>query len=239
MAAKPLGPWWCCVLLVPLVALAACARPGGDDPNLIGCLVDVETAIDDPHVRPTGFSLSPAEARDRTLGLATGGLDRRDGARIDLTLAIEAAGAMTLQRRSWRSPPGAWRADVASGLDCGDAYGLPVTVGLQALPDLDLVETTTLIVTARGHATLHLRVDAAAHPGSAAPAPGDVDDDVTAIDLLVDARRDDRPWAGEVGFGLERRHGAGPDGSVSYGFSPWGAWVTAAATPQVPAHEAR
>jgi hypothetical protein len=181
-----------------------------------------------------GFSLSPAEARTRALGLATGVLDRHDGARIDLTLTIDAAGPMTLQRRSWQPLPGGWRPEIASGLDCEDAYALPVAVALQAPPDLDLVETTTLWVTASGRAAFHLRVDAAAHPGSAAPPPGDVDDDVTAIDLLLDAERDDQPWRGEVGFGIERRHGQGPDGSVSYSVSHWGAWEADEVVPTSP-----
>jgi hypothetical protein len=224
MAGKRVGSWWCSALLVPLVALAACAPPGSGDPNSIGCLVDTETAIDDPQALPPGFSLSPAEARARALGLATGGLERHDGVRIDLTLAVDAAGPMTLQRRSWQAPPGGWRAEGAPELDCEDAYALPVTVAVQALPDLDLAEATTLTVTARGRAAFHLRVDAAAHRGSAALAAGDVDDDVTAIELLLDARRDDGPWMGEVGFGIERRHGRGPDGSVSYAFHTFGSW---------------
>jgi hypothetical protein len=225
MAKKRVGSWWCSALLVPLMALAACAPPGSGDPNLVGCLVDTETAIDDPQARPPGFTLSPAEARARALGLATGGLDRHDGARIDLTLTVDAAGPMTLQRRSWQTPPGGWRAESASAeLDCEDAYALPVTVAMQALPDLDLAEATTLTVTARGRAAFHLRIDAAAHRGSAAPATGDVDDAVTAIDLLLDARRDDGPWTGELGFGIERRHGLGPDGSVSYAFHTFGSW---------------
>jgi hypothetical protein len=234
MAGKPVGWWWCSALLLALVALAACAPPDSGDPNLAGCLVDTETAIDDPQAIPSGFTLSPAEARARALGLAAGGLDRHDGVRIDLTLTIDAAGPMTLQRRSWQTPPGGWRAESASDFDCEDAYALPVTVAVQALPDLDLVEATTITVTARGRAAFHLRVDAAAHRGSAAPADGDVDDAVTTIDLLLDAGRDDGAWTGEVGFGIERRHGLGPDGSVSYAFSPWGAWEAVAVAPTSP-----
>ena len=229
--AKPVGPrrrapiaaaW-----TLAWVALAACGSPGSGDPNLVGCLVDTEHVVDDLDARPPGFSLSPAEARARALGLATGSLDRHDGARIDLNLAIDAAGAMTLQRRSWQTPPDGRGAESASGLDCEDAYALPVTVRLQALPDFDLTETTTLTVTASGRAAFDLRVEGEDHPGSAAPE--DVDDAVTAIDLLLGGRRDDGPWAGEAGFGMERRHGAvgAPDGTVSYTFSPYGDWSAA------------
>jgi hypothetical protein len=226
--AKHLGRWSGAAWWLALVGLVACAGTGGD-PNLVGCLVDTETEIGDTQALPPGFSISPAEARAGAIGFATGDLERHDGTRIDLTLAIEAAGAMTLQRRSWQTPPGNGRLEPASALDCEDAYALPVTVHAQALPDLDLLESTTLTVTASGRASFHLRVDATAHLGAAAPRSDDVDDHVTAIEMLLDARRDGGAWAGEVGFGIERRHGAAgdPDGAVSYTVSPWGAWVTA------------
>jgi hypothetical protein len=216
---------------VAWIALAACVAPGGGDPNLLGCLVDAEEAVTDPDARPPGFSLSPAEARDRALGPTEGGLDRHDGARIGLDLQIEAAGAMTLQRRSWQASGGHGRPEPAAQLDCEDAYAVPVSVRLQALPDLDVVGTTTLTVTAGGRSAFDLRIDAAAHAGSAAPRAGDVDDDVTAIDLWLGGGREAGPWVGEVGFGIERRHGEGPDGTVSYAFHPYGGW-TAASHPE-------
>jgi hypothetical protein len=231
--AKPLGRWWGTAWLLALVGFAACAGTGGDA-NLVGCLVDTETEIRDGQTLPPGFSLTPAEARARALGLANGALDRHDGIRIDLTLAIDAAGAMTLQRRSWQTPSGNGRPEPASQLVCEDAYALPVHVRFEALPDFDLTETTTLTVTASGRAAFVVRSDASAHAGSASPRPDDVDDQVTWIDLLLDARRDAGAWAGEVGFGIERRHGRGPDGSVSYTFSPWGAWEAVAVAPTSP-----
>jgi hypothetical protein len=165
--AKPFGRWSRATWWLALVGLVACAGTGGD-PNLVGCLVDTETEIGDAQALPPGFSISPAEARAGAIGFATGDLERHDGTRIDLTLAIEAAGAMTLQRRSWQTPPGNGRLEPASALDCEDAYALPVTVHAQALPDLDLVASTTLTVTASGR---HRSTCASTRPPTSAPPP--------------------------------------------------------------------
>jgi len=213
-------------LLAALAALAACPAPGGGNTNLVGCLVDTEQQVTDLGSTPPGFSLSPSEAHARALGRATGILERRDGAHIGLTLMVDATGPTTLQRRSWQTPSGGWQAETTFAFDCEDTYALPVVVRIQALPDLDVTESTTLTVAASGRVTFDLRLDAGAHPGSAAPPSRDVDAYVTAVDLLVGGQRDDGPWAGEVGFGIERQHGAAddPDGTVSYTFSPYGDW---------------
>jgi len=218
--------------LLPLAALAACAGPGTGGPNLVACLVDAEHAIVDVDATPTGFALTPAEALALAVGGFEGRLDRADGAKLALTLRIEVTGAMTLQRRSWQPSPEGWRAEATDGLACEDAYAWPATVELRALPELDLAEGLVLTVTASGVATFAVRLDAAAHDGTAAPAPDDLSDpdDITAIELLWGGHRAADTWSGDVGFGIERRHDAdgGPDGTVSYTYVAYGAWTAAA-----------
>lgn len=218
--------------LLPLAALAACAGPGTGAPNLVACLVDAEHPIVDLDAAPAGFALTPGGALALADGDFAGRLDRADGAQVDLTLRIEASGPMTLQRRSWQPAAEGWRADAAGELACEDAYAWPATVELRALPDLDLAEGLVLTVTASGAATFAVRLDAAAHDGSAAPAPGDLvdPDDITAIALLWGGHRAGDAWSGDVGFGIERHHGAvgDPDGTVSYTYIAYGEWTAAA-----------
>ena len=217
------------VWLLPLATLVACAGLGDGGPSLVTCLVDEEHAVVDPNVAPPGFTLTPTEALSRSVGTWSGHLDRVDDAQIDLTLRIDLAGTMTVQRRSWRTPPDARLLDAASGLDCEDTYALPATVTLEAPPDIDLALERTVTVTASGVAGFDARIAAADHAGNATPSPEELHDpaEISAIDLLVDGRRGDGAWSGHVGFGIERRHGADgdPDATVSYAFVDYGSWT--------------
>jgi hypothetical protein len=222
--------------LLPLAALVACAGIGDGGPNLVACLVDEELAVVDPNVAPPGFTLTPAEALSRSVGAWSGRLDRTDDAQVDLTLQIDVAGPLTVQRRSWQTSPNGRLEGAASGLDCEDTYALPVTVTLAAPPDIDLALERVATVTASGNASFDVRIDAADHAGGAAPPPEALHDpaEISAIDLWVTGRRGDGAWSGEVGFGIERLHGAdgGPDGTVSYTFVAFGSWTAAEDPPR-------
>ena len=215
--------------LLPLATLVACAGIGDGGPSLVACLVDEELAVVDPNVTPPGFTLTPAEALTIAVGGWSGHLDKVDDAQVDLTLQIDVAGTMTVQRRSWRTPHDGRLVDAATGLDCEDTYALPVTVTLAAPPDIDLALDRTMTVTASGIAHFDVRIDEADHPGSATPSPEELHDpaEISAIDLLVDGRRSDGAWSGDVGFGIERRHGADgdPDATVSYAVVDYGSWT--------------
>ena len=219
------------VWLLPLATLVACAGIGDGGPSLVACLVDEELAVVDPNVAPPGFTLTPAEAMSRSVGAWSGRLDRVDDAQVDLTLQIDVAGTITVQRRSWQTSPNGRLEGAASGLDCEDTYALPVTVTLAAPPDIDLAIERTVTVTASGSAGFDVRIDAADHAGSATPTPEELHDpaEISAIDLLVDGRRGAGAWSGDVGFGIERRHGADgdPDAAVSYAFVVYGSWTAA------------
>ena len=221
--------------LLTLAALVACAGIGDGEPNLVACLVDDEQAVMDLDTAPTGFTLTPAEALARAVGHWSGHLDRAAGGRVDLTLRIDADGELTLQRRSWQPSPDRWRAEAADGLDCEDAYALPASVELLALPDLVLAGALLVTVTASGVAGFDLRIAAAENGGSAAPAPDQLHDpdEVSTVDLLLHGHRTDGPWSGEVGFGIGRHHGApgDPDGAVSYTVVDYGTWTAGSSPP--------
>jgi len=225
--------------LLPLAALVACTGIGDGGPNLVACLVDEELAVVDPNVDPNvappGFTLTPAEALSRSVGGWSGRLDRVDDAQVDLTLQIDVAGTMTVQRRSWQTPPNGRLVGAAAGLDCEDTYALPVTITLAAPPDIDLALERIVTITASGIAHFDVRIDEADHPGSATPSPEELHDpaEISSIDLLVDGRRGDGAWSGDVGFGIERRHGADgdPDASVSYAFIDYGSWTASTGLP--------
>ena len=221
--------------LLPLAILVACAGIGDGGPSLVACLVDEELAVVDPNVTPPGFTLTPAEALTIAVGGWSGHLDKVDDAQVDLTLQIDAAGTMTVQRRSWQTSPNGRLVGAASGLDCEDTYALPVTVTLAAPPDIDLALERIVTVTASGIAGFDVRIDAAEHAGSATPSPEELHDpaEISSIDLLVDGRRGDGAWSGDVGFGIERRHGADgdPDATVSYAFVDYGSWTASTGPP--------
>ncbi len=221
--------------LLPLAALVACAGIGDGGPSLVACLVDEELAVVDPNVAPPGFTLTPAEALSRSVGGWSGRLDRVDDAQVDLTLQIDVADTMTVQRRSWQTSSNGRLVGAATGLECEDTYALPVTITLATPPDIDLAFDRTMTVTASGIAGFDVRIDAADHAGSATPSPEELHDpaEISAIDLLVDGRRGDGAWSGDVGFGIERRHGADgdPDASVSYAFIDYGSWTATTGPP--------
>lgn len=214
-------------LMVALL-LAACNSADHGQPSLVGCLVDEEHVVTDTASIPAGFTLSPADARTLALGQWTGELERDDGGAVTLTLELDANGAMLLQRRSWRAPTDGGIEPADAALACEDTYALPVALVLRALPDLDIDVATVLTVSASGSASFAARLAAVDHTGNAAPAAADLagPGTVTMIELLLDGWRREGPWAGDVGFGIERHHGADGDGDGSVSFSQvgYGSW---------------
>ena len=245
LLARPLA------LLLLSLLLPACGTPSDSAPSLVGCLVDEEVAITDMTITPSGFELSPEAALALVIGHWEGTLERHDGAAIALTLHTTATGPMLLQRRSWRAvegpstelasaprtgvpgstAPSTGPGPAGDGLDtfaCEDTYALPVELDLRALPDLDVQHAFRLTVSASGAATFALRIGAAEHDGSAAPAAEDLagPGTITAIELLVHGARGSGPWTGEVAFGIERHHAhdGGGDAAVSYSQSAYATW---------------